>query len=480
MQGLVEGGFGDERFAGAGGGADEHAGVVLEVGEEGLLLHRVRLERELIEVLEAEILAGGGVAFRHAGSIRPRGARCQRARDPRRGVAGAGGTLAACLYGYSPGMPDDAFAALRLQMPVVDRYAYFDHAAVAPLPAPAAAAMSDYAADFRDHGDVHWPKWRAKIEDCRRGLATLLNADEEEVAVIRNTTEAIGLVAEGIDWREGDNVVVPASEFPSNLLPWRNLASRGVEMREVKAPDERLDLAAVRDACDGRTRLIAASWVGYATGWRNDPADLCQIAHDAGALFLLDAIQGLGVLPLDVKEVPIDFLAADGHKWLLGPEGAGVLFIRGDRLADLRPLLVGWNSVAEAGNYGASTLTLKETAARYEGGTYATACAAGLAASLELLGPIPVAERGERLQSLTDRLVEGLRSAGCDIASDRAPGRGSGIVAFAPPDGDSAGCAKRLLNEGIVVRVRHGRVRAAPHVYTSEEEVERLVAGIRR
>ena len=376
-------------------------------------------------------------------------------------------------------MPADAFAALRSQMPVCERYAYFDHAAVAPLPAPAAAAMADYAADFRDHGDVHWPKWRGRVEACRAGLAALIGAEEREVAVIRNTTEAIGLVAEGVDWREGDNVVVPASEFPSNLLPWRNLTSRGVEVREVAAPHERLDPAAVRDACDARTRVVAASWVGYATGWRNDPADLCAIAHDAGALFLLDAIQGLGVLPLDVKDVPVDFLCADGHKWLLGPEGAGALFVRGDRLDSLRPLLVGWNSVAEAGNYGAATLTLKESAARYEGGTYATACAAGLAASLDLLADIPLPARHARLHDLTDRLCEGLRSVGCEIASDRTPGRASGIVAFAPPGGDSESCAKRLLADGVVVRVRHGRVRAAPHVYTSESEVERLVGGVR-
>ena len=375
-------------------------------------------------------------------------------------------------------MTEAPFAALRSQMPVCERYAYFDHAAVAPLPAPAAAAMSAYAADFRDAGDVHWPKWRGRVEACRAGLASLLNAAEDEIAVIRNTTEAIGLVAEGIDWREGDNVVVPACEFPSNLLPWRNLKSRGVEVREVKAADERLDPAAVRDACDSRTRLVAASWVGYATGWRNDPADLCSIAHDAGARFLLDAIQGLGVLPLDVRDVPIDFLAADGHKWLLGPEGAGVLYVRGDRLGDLRPLLVGWNSVAEAGDYGAATLTLKETAARYEGGTYATACAAGLAASLELLADVPVADRERRLLSLTSRLTDGLRSAGCEIASDRSAGRGSGIVAFAPPGGDGDACAKRLLADGVVVCVRHGRVRAAPHVYTSDEEVDRLLAGV--
>ncbi|NNJ24630.1 aminotransferase class V-fold PLP-dependent enzyme [Alienimonas chondri] len=375
-------------------------------------------------------------------------------------------------------MPSDAFAALRAQMPVTERYAYFDHAAVAPLPAPAAAAMAEYAADFRDHGDVHWPKWRGRVEVVRRRFAELLNARQEEIAVIRSTTEAIGLVAEGIDWREGDNVVVPACEFPSNLLPWRNLASRGVEVREVAAENEQLDPAKVRDACDARTRVVAASWVAYATGWRNDPADLCQIAHDAGALFLLDAIQGLGVLPLDVGAVPIDFVCADGHKWLLGPEGAGVLYVRQERLSELRPLLVGWNSVQNAGNYGSSELELKETAARYEGGTYATACAAGLASSLDLLAPIPPAERGERLLAITDRLVDGLTSAACAIASNHRYDRRSGIVSFTPPDGESDGCAKRLLNEGIVVRVRHGRVRAAPHLYTSNEEVDRLVAAL--
>ncbi|MEM9701537.1 MAG: aminotransferase class V-fold PLP-dependent enzyme [Planctomycetota bacterium] len=344
-------------------------------------------------------------------------------------------------------MPNDVFAALRDQMPVTERYAYFDHAAVAPLPTPAAEAMAEYAADFRDHGDVHWPKWRGRVEAARGRFAELLNVTEQEIAMIRNTTEAIGLVAEGIDWREGDNVVVPAGEFPSNLLPWRNLMSRGVEVREVRSMatghEESLDPSAVRDACDGRTRLVAASWVGYATGWRNEPADLCQIAHDAGALFLLDGIQGLGVFPLDLNAVPIDFLAADGHKWLFGPEGAGVLFVRQNRLSELRPLLVGWNSVRGAGNYGSGELELKETAARYEGGTYPTACMAGLAASLDWLAPIPVADRAERLLTLTDRLVDGLTEAACTVASNRQYDRGSGIVAFTPPDGDSDGCAKR-------------------------------------
>ena len=392
----------------------------------------------------------------------------------RRATAGATAILPAASAPRPVSAMPDPFDSLRASMPVARQYAYFDHAAVAPLPAPAAAAMAEYAADFRDHGDVHWPNWRAKTERTRDLLAGLLGAGADEVAVIRNTTEGIGLVAEGLDWRPGDNVVLPKSEFPSNRLPWRNLESRGVEVREVDAPDERLDPAALAAACDGRTRLVTCSWVGYATGWRNDVAELCEIAHRRGALFFLDAIQGLGVLPLDVGEVPVDFLAADGHKWLLGPEGAGVLYVRRERLGDLRPLLVGWNSVADAGNFGGAASDLKPTAARYEGGTYAAACVAGLAASLGFLARIPLPDREARLLATSDRLVDRLRSAGCEIASDRTPGRSSGIVAFTPPGGDADAAAKRLLAADVVVRVRHGRVRAAPHLYTTDEDIGRL------
>ncbi len=207
-------------------------------------------------------------------------------------------------------------------MPVTQRWAYFDHAAVAPLPEPSRGAMNAQVADQAENGDVNWPEWRKNVERVRKLGAELIGAKPDEVAVIRNTTEGIGLVAEGFPWQAGDNVVVPASEFPSNLYPWKHLASRGVEVRVVDAPNERLTPAMIDAACDSRTRIVALSWVGYATGWRNDPATFAEIAHKHGACFFLDAIQGCGVLPLDVASIGIDFLSADGHKWMLGPEGA--------------------------------------------------------------------------------------------------------------------------------------------------------------
>ncbi len=217
---------------------------------------------------------------------------------------------------------------LRRLMPVTQKWAYFDHAAVAPLPEPSRAAMVAQIADQAENGDVNWPEWRKNVERVRTLGAQLIGAKADEIAVIRNTTEGIGLVAEGFPWQPGDNVVVPSSEFPSNLYPWKHLASRGVEVRVVDAPNERLNPDVVDAACDSHTRIVALSWVGYATGWRNDPAIFAEIAHRHGAYFFLDAIQGCGVLPLDVASAGIDFLSADGHKWMLGPEGAGIMFVR--------------------------------------------------------------------------------------------------------------------------------------------------------
>ena len=179
-----------------------------------------------------------------------------------------------------------------------------------------------------EHGTADWVRWRKTVETARKLAAELLNASREEIALIHSTTEGINLVAEGVPWRRGDNVVTLASEFPSNLYPWMNLKDRGVEVRLVPAKDERADLDRIAAACDEKTRIVSVSWVGYATGWRNDLGAILELAHRAGAKLFVDAIQGLGVFPLDVQETPVDFLAADGHKWLLGPENEDHLFFR--------------------------------------------------------------------------------------------------------------------------------------------------------
>lgn len=370
-------------------------------------------------------------------------------------------------------------------MPVVEKWAYFDHSAVSPLSGPATGAVQAWAAEAAAEGDTPWLTWDSRVQATRQKAADLMGASTDEVALVHSTTEGINLVAEGLDWREGDNVVVPADEFPSNLYPWMQQATRGVETRTVPTDGGRIDLDRLREACDDRTRIVSVSWVGYASGVRHPIEAIADIAHEAGALFFLDAIQGLSVYPIDLSQTPIDFLAADGHKWMLGPEGAGVAYIRQEHLERLRPLGVGWNSVANPGNFGHVELRLKESASRYEGGTPNTIGQIALGASLDLLTAQPTAQIEAAVLDITDYLVERLPEAGAQAASPRAiepSGHDprSGIVAADLRDGlDPTAARERLLEAGCVTSVRGGRLRMAPHAYTSYDEVDRLIEALK-
>jgi cysteine desulfurase / selenocysteine lyase len=370
----------------------------------------------------------------------------------------------------------------RSEMPVVRKWAYFDHAAVAPLPAPAAEAIAAWAREAAEEGDTAWPRWAQRVEEVRRTAAAMIGAAPEEIALIPNTTAGVNFVAEGFPWEAGDNVVTLANEFPTNQYPWMNLAARGVETRRVEAPGGVVDLNRVAEACDERTRIVSLSWVGYASGWRINVPEAAEMIHDRGALFFLDAIQGLGVFPLDVRADGVDFLAADGHKWLLGPEGAGLFFVRREHLDLLRPMNVGWHSVRHWTDYSHIELSLRPEAARYEGGSQNMAGVMGLGASLDLLtkagaGPhaSPVAERVLDIAGLACRRLE---EAGAEIVSRRDAEHASGIVSFQLPGRDLKVERKRLLEAGVVVSHRGGNLRLSPHAYNDEEDVERLIGAL--
>jgi cysteine desulfurase/selenocysteine lyase len=374
--------------------------------------------------------------------------------------------------------PIDPWSSLRAQMPVAAKWAYFDHAAVAPLSAPAHQAIAAWVQQAMFEGDTCWPEWNRRVETARTLAARLLGAEAEEIALVHSTTEGIGLVAEGYPWRAGDNVVTLENEFPSNLYPWMNLASRGVETRRVKPREGRVDLKQLAAACDARTRIISVSWVGYVSGWRSDLDAMVELARKAGALLFVDAIQGLGVFPLNVKQTPIDFLAADGHKWLLGPEGAGLFYLRREHLDLLRPIGVGWHSVEHASDYSHIELKLKSTAARYEGGTQNMVGFLGLAESLQLLVDLGQAAIGPRVIEITDLACERLRQAGAVIASHREGEHRSGIVSFEMPGQNSTSLRQRALAAGVAMSARGGKLRISPHAYVNEDDIERLVDAI--
>ncbi len=360
-------------------------------------------------------------------------------------------------------------------MPVARRWAYFDHAAVSPLPARSHKALLRWAEQACEHGDIYWPTWAERAEDLRRSAAQMLGATPEEIALVRSTSEGVNLVAEGFPWKPGDNVVTLADEFPTNQYAWLNQEDRGVETRRVPVGPEGVEIDAIAKAMDERTRLLTISWVSYCTGRRFDLDQLAELAHSRGALLFVDGIQGLSVLPLDVRKTPIDFLAADGHKWMLGPEGAGIFYLRREHLDLLRPIGLGWNSVIHAHDFARIELNLKDTAARYEGGSQNMAGMIGLASSVELLLELGQAELAQRIEQTTDAACERLASVGAKVISDRRPGRKSGIVIFEMPGREPMEVRQKCLDRDIVLSCRAGRLRISVHGYNNTEDLDRLI-----
>ncbi|QEG42363.1 aminotransferase class V-fold PLP-dependent enzyme [Roseimaritima ulvae] len=371
----------------------------------------------------------------------------------------------------------------RAQMPVCDSWAYFDHAAVAPLPGPTADRIHDFARQAATRGDVDWLQWSGEVEQLRASAAGWLGAQSEEIAMIPNTSYGINIVAEGLDWQAGDNVVLPAGEFPSNLFPWLQQRDRGIEVRIVGEEQDPPDLERIAGAIDARTRLVAASWVGYANGYRLDVDRLVDLAHRRGALVFLDAIQGLGVFPLDLARTRVDFMAADGHKWMLGPEGAGVAFVRHEHLSRLRCRTIGWNSVKNAHLFGGAEFNLRDSAARYEAGSANMVGLLAMHRSLKLFWDV-IAEHGpeaigERVLELVEQADAALSAAGAQTRLPAQAENRSGILSFTIPDVDPAAFRKQALQAGVVVSCRGGGVRASIHAYNNAADIEKLANEVR-
>ena len=395
----------------------------------------------------------------------------------------------------------DRWDQFRQQMPVAERWAYFDHAAVAPLSLPASRALVDWADEMASNGEANWSVLRRRVGKVRESVASLLNCSTDEIAFVPNTTSGLSIVAESFPWQPGDNIVLPANEFPSNALPWRNLINRDVEVRAVHCEALGCDEIRLMNATDEKTRIVAVSWVDFATGWRLDLDQLADQCHQCGILLCVDGIQGAGVIPLDLQQSPVDFFVADGHKWLLGPEGAGILFIRANHLERLRPIGIGWNSLKSAGNFDRSPFgfddgvgdessdfriveplppqSLKNSAARFEGGSQNVGGILALGASLELLLSCGTPAIWERLCDVMDRQLEVVTQCGGRALSSSDNRRRSGIIACEFPNHSPQDLRDRAMQYGVILSVRRGYVRLSPHVYTNASDFERLTDALK-
>ena len=372
-------------------------------------------------------------------------------------------------------MPAPLWEQYREQFPITKNLVYLNHASVGPLSRRAAVAMQGLAEDALQYGSEHYARWLAAYEGVRNGAAKLLNADAGEIAIIKNTSEGIATIAMGIAWKRGDAVVIFDEEFPANLYPWKRLAEHGVELRQLSIFD---DLDRIDEAAKG-ARLLAISYVQYLSGYRADLDAIGEICRRRGCVFCVDAIQGMGAFPIDVRKSNIGALSADGHKWLLGPEGCGVLFVERSLQDQIEPVEFGWTNVARYADYASRDMTLRPDAGRYECGTLNTIGCFGLEAAFGLLIEIGVDQISTAVQALGDQVWNGARELGYETLGRRPEGGGAGIVSIRKPGVESQFIVRKLREAGFTTAPRQGWVRIAPHFYISPDEIDALLRILR-
>lgn len=380
--------------------------------------------------------------------------------------------------------PAPTLASLSLDLPaefpVLGEMDFLNHAAVAPLSGRAARAMRD-AAEACSKRSYLAGDWYQKAQRTKHAAAKLLNArSANEIAFIPNTTTGLAMLAGGLDWKAGDRVVITNVEYPANWYPWTDLRKRGVDVVEVRQRDDlRIHVEDVLALIDEKTRVVSLSHVQFASGHRIDLRPIADAVHAVGGVLCVDAIQSVGLLPVDVQAMGIDFLAADGHKWMLGPEGAGILYCHQDLVEQVDPPIPGWMGRVNSRDYLDYDERYLPDSRRFEPGCWNVPGLHALCASLELLLEVGIETVWARVDGLNQYLRAGLADRGYSVATPGGSDERGGSVSFAPSAGlDPADIAKDLEARNICIAMRQGRLRASPHFYNGIDQIDRLLEAL--
>ncbi len=365
----------------------------------------------------------------------------------------------------------ESFDAFRAQFPVTENGVFLNHAAISPIPLSAIRAVDEFLQQVARCGGRFYAEWTENIEDVRRHVAWLLSCQPEELAFTGNTSEGLSAVASGLKWRKGDVVLLPSPEFPANLYPWQNLGFQGVQIKRIPRNIGAFHLEDVEKALVPRTRLVSVSSVDFAAGFLCDLEALGDFCQRKGILFCVDAVQSLGIIPMDVKKYRIHFLSASGHKWLLSPMGCGFLYISKEINHLIHPDRVGWKSVIDEENFQPKAFNLKPNALRFEPGSMNVAGIYALGAAFRLLKKAGLERIRRQILFLNDLFIEGLQERNIAIASSLAPKERSGILSFYV-NGNPEALHAFLGERNIFVSVRNDRVRISPHFYNNPDDVD--------
>jgi selenocysteine lyase/cysteine desulfurase len=309
----------------------------------------------------------------------------------------------------------------------------------------------------------------------RHTAARLVGAAPEEIAFLKNTSEGISLIAEGFPWAEGDNVAILGNDYPANVYPWLHQRPKGISVKLVQGIDGCISVEELASIVDERTRLVSVSFVHFSTGFRANLAEIGKFCRTRGIDLFVDAIQGLGVFPIDVKEMCIDYACANSQKWLLSPQGAAILFVDKRQIDKIRPTSVGWKSVVNPHEYSRVDFRLKDDASKFECGSFIIPSIVALGGSLSLIEEVGLPAISYQVKIVTDYLVDRISAVGAEVASQREGEGWSGIVSFSLPGIDSDKIVERARKAGVVISARGGCVRVSPHFYNNHDDIDRLI-----
>lgn len=360
------------------------------------------------------------------------------------------------------------------EFPLQDDLIYLNHAAVAPWPRRTCDAITRFAEENMTRGARDYPHWLEVERQLREFLAQLIGAPSPlDIALLKNTSEGLSVVAAGIDWHPGDNILSFAGEFPSNRIVWESLGDRGVDLRLASLDDAADPEQNLFDLWDERTRLVAVSAVQYASGLRVDLERIGAFCRERDLLFCVDAIQSLGALPFDVGGCHADFVVADGHKWLLAPEGLALFYCRAELRDKLRLQQYGWHMVEAAGDFSRTEWRPAPNAVRFECGSPNMLGIHGLHASVSLLLEMGMQQVSSAILKNTSQLMDLTEKYGLELLSPKARQRRSGIVTFRVPGQDTALLHRRLMSRNLICAARGNGIRFSPHFYTPPEQLQR-------
>lgn len=367
----------------------------------------------------------------------------------------------------------------RHEFPVLREKLFLAHAGDCPLPRRVAEAVSSYALNATT-GDQEASIYPAILERGRNVAARLLNCQTSEVAFVGPTSLALSFFASGLRLRKSDNILIYFDDYPSNVYPWMALAEKGVEVRLMNTRG--LGVIRPRDVLgqvDENTRLVALASCHFVSGYRLDIQAVGKVLRERGILFCLDAIQTLGAFPTTTEQV--DMLAADAHKWLLGPCGAGLMYVKQEVQAAINPPIYGWNNVQCPNFVAQEQLVFRNGAHKYEAGTYNLLGLVGLIEGMELILEIGIDVISAQLLKLRSVLIPGLQAKGYTVLHpDAPPENASGIVSFHQGETPLAPLHEKLRLSGVITSLRadragHQYIRLSPHFYNTEQEMRRVL-----